>query len=181
MRTRSRVWDSLWLWTQKGTLSFHLVNKTEPLSKTLYSENTGKVTKIQICQQCQHTLTPFSYDFYYLHWIFSPAMKQGPVMLTTVPPNMLPLSGANINGRFAPAAMETLWYLGYMCKHWIKNKYFLQSILYCELHWYAVWTESNISEEHIRKYHFHLAGSNSRPSKKPGLHSISLKRELQIQ
>jgi hypothetical protein len=30
-------------------------------------------------------------------------------MLTMVPPNMLPLSGANINGRFAPAAIETAW------------------------------------------------------------------------
>jgi hypothetical protein len=54
-------------------------------------------------------LTPnnaFPCCFRYLHWIFSPGTKQGPVMLTMVPPNMLPLSGANTNGRFAPAGIE---------------------------------------------------------------------------
>lgn len=35
--------------------------------------------------------------------IFSLGSKHGPVMLTTVPPNMLPLSGANTNGKLAPS------------------------------------------------------------------------------
>jgi hypothetical protein len=89
------------------------VNKTEgPLSKTLQSENTATVTKIQI-KRVLHTIirnisVSIANGSHYLHWIFSPGRKQGPVMLTTVPPNILPLSGANINGRFAPAETESL-------------------------------------------------------------------------
>lgn len=38
-----------------------------------------------------------------LHRIFSVSLKHGPVMLTIVPPNMFPLSGAYTRGKFVPA------------------------------------------------------------------------------
>lgn len=38
-----------------------------------------------------------------LQVIRSLGLKHGPVMLTIVPPSMLPDSGANIKGRFAPS------------------------------------------------------------------------------
>lgn len=39
----------------------------------------------------------------YLHIIFIVGSKHGPVILTMVPPSMLPLSGANTRGKLAPS------------------------------------------------------------------------------
>ena len=39
----------------------------------------------------------------YLHIIFIFGVKQGPVILTIVPPSIFPLSGAKVRGKVAPA------------------------------------------------------------------------------
>jgi hypothetical protein len=67
----------------------------------LYSDSLRSTVTATLTSHL-HLVIPF----HYLHWILSPGTKHGPVMLTMVPPNMFPLSGANTNGRFAPAAIE---------------------------------------------------------------------------
>lgn len=59
-----------------------------------------------------------------------PGRKQGPVMLTAVPPNMLALSGAKTRFRFAPAvSKETFTFRTRAGSEWNKREVNLLSKL----------------------------------------------------
>ena len=47
--------------------------------------------------------------FIYLHVTLISGLKQGPVKLTIVPPNMWPFSGANVSGRFVPTINKSFY------------------------------------------------------------------------